>query len=71
MQLKASYAARNYVYGAASWKGAAEKDLEIMRESVISVRIPVQPKQPNSEGLSLSPATSLPSTGEPAWSWRE
>lgn len=59
MQLKASYTARNYVYGAASWKGAAEKDLEIMREIAISVRIPVQPKQPNSVELSLSSATSL------------
>lgn len=71
MQLKASYGARNYVYGAASWKGAAEKDLEIMRESIISVRIPAQLKQPNSVELGLSPATSSQLTGEPAWTWRE
>lgn len=71
MQLKAGYAARTSVYGAASWKGAAEMDLEIIRESAISVRIPVQPKQPNSVELSLSSATSLQLTGEPAWCWRE
>lgn len=41
-------------------------DLEIMRESAISVRIPVQPKQPNSVELSLSSATSLQLTGESA-----
>lgn len=71
VQLRASYAARNYVCGAASWKGAAEMDLEIMKESSISVRITVQPKQPNSAELSLSSATSLQLTGEPVWSWRE
>lgn len=71
MQLKAGYAVRKYVYGVASWKGAAEMDLEIMRESAISVRIPVQPKQPNSVELSLSSATSLQFTGESVWCWRE
>lgn len=40
-------------------------DLEIMKESSISVRITVQPKQPNSAELSLSSATSLQLTGEP------